>query len=128
MRKILLCLCLLLVLCFSAQAQHTYIESDSITIIKDGDIAKYDSPNLILVGMRYKAFEATWVATIGVAGTGATTDFAANLDIEFAQADVDALTGSGATETRVIANALLQIIVDYLEAIPDNIHANFTLN
>lgn len=127
MKKILILFAVLL--CgLSAQAQHTYIASDSIIVIRDGDIAFYDSPNLVLVGMRYSAFDATWVATIGVAGTGATTNFAANLDIEFAQADVDALTGSGATETRVIANALLQIIVDYLEAIPDNVHANFTLN
>jgi len=125
MKKILL-LFVLAFVCDTAQAQFSYIESDSTIIIKSGDIATYDSVNIVLVAMRYFAFDGQWVATVGIAGTGATTDFATTLDIAFAQSDVDSLTGSGGTETRVMANTILQVIVDYLEAL--NPGVGFTLN
>lgn len=110
----------------TAHAQFSYIASDSTIIIKSGDIATYDSVNIVLVAMRYFAFDGQWVATVGIAGAGATTDFATTLDIPFAQADVDALTGSGGTETRVMANTILQIIVDYLEVL--NPGVGFTIH
>lgn len=111
--------------CFPAQAQFSYISTDGPIIIQPGSIVSYDTPD-IYVDARYFTLEETWVATIKLIESGATTSFAATLDIEFSQTTVDALTGSGGTETRLIQNTLLQAVADYLTAL--NPTVTFTLN
>ncbi len=109
----------------TASAQYSYISTDSTIIIEAGSIVSYENPD-IYVDARYFTLEERWVATIKLIPAGATTNFAATLDIEFAQADVDAFTGSGGTETRTMQNTILQAVADYLGGL--NPGVTFTLN
>ncbi len=97
----------------AAQAQHSYISCDSAIVIEVGSIVSYDMPD-IYVDARYYTLEEKWVATIRLVEAGATTNFAAMLDISFTQTAVDSYTGSGATETRTIQNTILQAVAGYL--------------
>lgn len=126
MKKILFVLAVLLC-SLSAQAQFSYISTDGPIWLKTGDIVSYnDSPN-IFCDARYFTLDAVWIVTIKIQNTS-TTDYVATLDVEFPQATVDALTGSGGTETRIMQNTILQAVVDYLEAITENSGVTFTLN
>jgi len=110
----------------NAQAQFSYISTDGPIWLKTGDIVSYDTPNLYC-DAKYYTVDAVWIVTVKVQNSS-TTDYVTTLDIEFAQATVDALTGSGGTETRVIQNTILQAVVDYFEAITENAAVTFTLN
>ena len=120
-----ICILSLLFFCLSAKAQHSYISSDSLIVLEANAIAIYDTPD-IYVDATYYTLQEVWVASIRVIPAGATTDFKGRIDVEFAQADVDALTGSGATETRTIQNTILQAVKAYLEDI--NPGVTFTLH
>ena len=125
MKKILIVFGVLL--CnLSAQAQFSYISTNGPIWLVTGDITSYDTPD-IYCDARYFTLDAVWIVTIKIQNTS-TTDYVATLDVEFAQATVDALTGSGGTETRLIQNTILQAVVDYLEAITENAAVTFTLN
>lgn len=125
MRKILFVLALAFA-CNSAQAQFSYISTNGPIWLATGDITSYDTPD-IYCDARYFTLDAVWIVTIKIQNTS-TTDYVATLDVEFAQATIDALTGSGGTETRLIQNTILQAVVDYLEAITENAGVTFTLN
>ena len=125
MRKILIFFAVLLC-SLSAQAQFSYISTDGPIWLKTGEIVSYDTPN-IFCDARYFTLDAFWVVTIKIQDPS-TTDFVVAIDVEFTQATVDALTGSGGTETRLIQNTILQAVVDYLEAITENSGVTFTLN
>ena len=128
MRKILFLLAFWALFSGRAAAQFAYIHCDSTMVLRTGDLARYDSCD-IYVDARYFTLSETWVATIRIVAPGATTsNFVGSIDVEFAQADVDAFTGSGATETRIMQNTILQTVADYLGSIAENIHANFTLH
>ena len=125
MKKILFVFTVLLC-SLSAQAQFSYISTDGPIWLKTGEIVSYDTPN-IFCDARYFTLDAFWVVTIKIQDPS-TTDFVVAIDVEFTQATVDALTGSGGTETRLIQNTILQAVVDYLEAITENSGVTFTLN
>lgn len=125
MKKILLLFAIAFA-CNTAQAQFSYISTDGPIWLKTGDIVSYDTPNLYC-DAKYYTVDAVWIVTVKVQNSS-TTDYVTTLDIEFAQATVDALTGIGGTETRVIQNTILQAVVDYFEAITENAAVTFTLN
>ena len=125
MRKILIFFAVLLC-SLSAQAQFSYISTDGPIWLKTGEIVSYDTPN-IFCDAGYFTLVAFWVVTIKIQ-VPSLIGFVVAIDVEFTQATVDALTGSGGTETRLIQNTILQAVVDYLEAITENSGVTFTLN
>ena len=125
MKKILFVFAVLLC-SLSAQAQFSYISTDGPIWLETGKIVSYDTPN-VFCDARYFTAQEVWIVTIKVQDAS-TTDYVATLDVEFTQSTIDALTGSGGTETRLIQNTILQAVVDYLEAITENSGVTFTLN
>ncbi|HPU58939.1 MAG TPA: hypothetical protein PLG48_05465, partial [Candidatus Avimonas sp.] len=113
--------------CWNASAQFAYISTDGPIVLKSGDIVTYDTPD-IYCDARYYTLEATWVVTMKIIAGGATTGFVTSVDIELAQSTVDALTGSGGTETRVMQNTILQAVAAYLDGITENAAVTFTLH
>lgn len=123
MKNVLFLLCVLFV--FQASAQHSYIESDTLIIAKNGQSILFDTPD-IFADARYNTLEGRWDVTIKLAVAGSSTDFIAAYDIEFTQTVVDSYSGAGSTETQVIQNCILQAVADYLLNI--NPSATFTLH
>lgn len=110
---------------FLASAQSAYISADSTIILQTSAIEKYQAPD-IFVDAQYHTLSESWVATLQIAATGATTDFVKTFQIEFTITEVDAFTGAGTTETDKVQNCILQAVADYLETL--NPLVTFTLN
>jgi len=127
MRKSLFVFAFFMAFCGYASAQFSYISTDGPIVLKSGDIVTYDTPD-IYCDARYYTLESTWVVTMKIIAGGATTGFVTSVDIEFSQSAVDALTGSGGTETRLIQNTILQAVSAYLDGITENAAVTFTLH
>lgn len=98
---------------FAANAQHAYISTSGNVIFYTGSIERYASPDLY-VDARYSTLGGSWIATVQVASTGASTGFVAHYEIEFDDATIDALTPTGSTNVEEIKNCLLQAVKAYL--------------
>jgi len=107
MKKILFAIALLS--CFAASAQHSYISSSGNVYLVSGSTERYGSPD-IYVDAQYNTIRGVWVATVSLFATGATTDIVKTHQYEFDDATIDALTASGANNTRKIKNCLLQAV------------------
>lgn len=121
---------ILSVWCFSASAQHSYIECTGDVILYSGSIEIYGSP-YIYVESTNKSVAETWVVTLQISPTLvlSAADGVPSIktfQIEFSEADIDALTCTGATNSEDIKNCLLQAVEDYLTAL--NGATTFTLN
>lgn len=115
---------LLFTLPFLATAQHAYISTSGNVILYTGSIERYSSPDIYVHG-QYDTFRGIWTATIQIAATGATTDFAKAYQFEFSNATIDALTPAGSTTTQKTKNCVMQAVKNYLS--PLNGATTFTL-
>ena len=116
---------LLLALPFLASAQHSYISSSGNVYLVSGSTERYGSPD-IYVDAQYNSITGTWVATLSLFATGATTGIVKTFQMSFDDATIDALTASGANNTQKKKNCLLQAVeVELIAATGSDI---FTLN
>lgn len=123
MKKILFVIAL--ISCFTANAQHSYISSSGNVYLVSGSTERYGSPD-IYVDAQYNTITGTWVATLSLFATGTTTGIVKTFQMSFDDATIDALTASGANNTRKIKNCLLQAVeVELIASTGSDI---FTLN
>jgi len=123
MKKTLIFIALAM-LSIEAKSQHSYISASGNIILSTGSIERYSSPD-IYVDAYYNTIKGTWLATLSILATGATTDIIKTHQIEFDDATIDAFTPTGATPTQEIKNCILQAVEANLVALNGSV---FTLN
>lgn len=93
----------------TAQAQHSYISSSGNVYLVSGSTERYGSPD-IYVDASYNSLLGTWVATLTIYATGATTNAVKAYQYEFTDAEIDAFTATGSTTTEKLKNCALQAV------------------
>lgn len=86
---------------FCVSAQYGHIRVIGPTVLESGSIEFYDGADLYTTGC-YDNARAIWVVSIGIVPTGTTTNFLKTVQVEFANATIDALTPISGTSTQKI--------------------------
>lgn len=123
MKKIL---CLLAFMAGATIAQAQIATSGGEVYVEEGGTVAYNNP-AIFVYPTYDPIGEIYRCKILFFGTGATTDAKGDFYLNVSKADVDAKTGAGTGETAQMHNAVLQVVVDYFEAITENSGISFTI-
>lgn len=121
MRAIKTTLCaLLFAVCAPAFGQIT---SDGPVTFEEGSILAYNEPEISV------SVTVTRVGTVNIVMHvyKVSDEILANYQISAPKADIDALTGSGDTETNTFLNAVYLYVKDYLEGITENSGVTFTI-
>lgn len=119
MRAIKILLCALL---FTAPA-FGQITADGPVTFEEGSILAYNEPEISV------SVTVTRVGTVIIVmhAYKVTEEIIANYQISAPKADIDALTGSGDTETNTFLNAVYLYVKAYLEGITENAGVTFTI-
>ncbi len=101
------------------------ITGDAPTFVEEGGQLSYDDPT-IMVDASYRPLLQNFICRLEFSD-GATTTPQGEFYMVVTKAQVDAKTGTGTGDTAKWHNALLQVIVDRLEAITENVAVTFTI-
>jgi len=111
----------------SAFAQHSFISTNGNIILESGSIEEFDTPNIYCEATLQKRI-GVWQVILSLTAVGAPSSGASvkTFQIDFAEADIDALTCSGSDNSDKTQNCILQAVAAYLLVINPTI--TFTLN
>lgn len=112
---------------FTVSAQHSYISTNGNIVLEAGSIEEYDTPNIYCEATLQKRV-GVWQVILSLTPAGAPSAGASvkTFQVDFAEADIDALTCAGSDNSDKSQNCVLQAVAAYLLALNPSI--TFTLN